>query len=240
MVLASGAMACGSLLGLGAEEDDAPDTTAAADASSELQAEAPSIEGDSTVSVDPPDHDGGASDAGDAGVKDAATGPSGCQGDAGCVRYVFVTSTEHVGTLLGLSGADTICKTRRGSNPLLANRTFVAWISTQAKDARDRFVATAPIRRVDGVQIATSLADLLQNGPAAAIDVDENGNVITNTTAVFTGTQNNGMVNNNCLDWTDGNSPAKVGSALATKSGLWTDNATKNCSDKARIYCFEY
>lgn len=237
VVLASGAVACGGLLGIGAEEEDAPAPEAHGDAARET-------EGDTTVVVD--DSDGAADirDGGsDASARDADAGfdaGAGCQGDPGCTRYAFVTSTTHLGTLLGLSGADTICNARKAANPLLANRTFVAWISTQTKNARDRFVATAPIRRVDGTQIASSLADLLQNGPQAPLSLDEKGSAVLDSAAVFTGTQNDGVVNNDCEDWSNGDSPAKVGSALVSKSGKWTDDATLNCSEKARVYCFEY
>ncbi len=233
VVLASGAVACGGLLGIGAEEEDVPAPAAHADAARET-------EGDTTVLVD--DSDGG--DGGsDGAARDADAGfdaGAGCQGDPGCTRYAFVTSTTHLGTLLGLSGADTICNTRKAANPLLANRTFVAWISTQTKNAKDRFAATAPIRRVDGTVIASSLADLLQNGPQAPLSLDEKGSVVIDTDEVFTGTQNDGVVNNDCEGWSNADSPAKVGSALASKSGNWTDDATLNCSEKARVYCFEY
>lgn len=237
VVLAASSVACGGLLGLGADDD--PTVTDAAEASTDGKNTPPSQDGDTTIPVD--ELDGAAdADGARADARDAKKEDPGCQGDAGCTRYVFVTSTTHLGTLLGLNGADAICNARKIANPVLANRKFVAWISTQTTNAKDRFAATAPIRRTDGVQIAASLADLLVNGPTQPIALDETGKLVVNDDAVFTGTQNDGVVNNNCEDWSAADAPAKIGSALASNAASWTDQGTLPCNQKARIYCFEY
>lgn len=228
------ASACGGLLGFGSDDPPPPAETEAADAATdEILVPEP---GDTTVPVT---LDAG----GDADAADAEAGAPvelGCQGDAGCVRYVFVTSETFAATALGLAAADAKCEAAKKKNLLLANRKFVAWISEDGAPARLRFQADAPIRRLDGQTVATSLGALLGAGALVPIDRTETGAALAvGNMFVWTGTQNDGNPNQTCGDWTDEGVQGKRGSANETGT-KWTDDDGMACTFMARLYCFEY
>lgn len=171
---------------------------------------------------------------------------AGCVYDtSGCTTWkrVFVTSTRYTGALGGLSGADATCQARAdGASGGALGGTWVAWLSTGTVNAKDR-ITDAPYRLVDGVTIVTaSKTDLLDGSLLHAIDLDENGAVVTSNTIVHTGTLADGTAHNrNCNGWTDGNVASTwAGRSQATDAG-WTSSPdwTGACNNQFRLYCFQ-
>ncbi len=77
----------------------------------------------------------------------------------------FVTSTNNTGNLGGLAGADALCLRLAQAAGSPENRTWHAYLSTQATDdqpavnARDR-IGTGPWHNANGVMIASNVANL--------------------------------------------------------------------------------
>jgi hypothetical protein len=148
-------------------------------------------------------------------VKPAATPPpdAAAPGDAppDNANRIFVTSTTIVPMALGGSGAlaaaDAICNARAGSAGL--GGTFVAWLSTSTRNARDRaeLVPAAMlgwVRTGDGLPFAATLAQLVAHQVLYPPRFDEFGR--DTTTPVLTGTLVDGTYDysNNCGGYTSG------------------------------------
>lgn len=242
-LVAGAAVACGSLLGDDDDVDTVPDgRDGTGDASAMTTLDG--MQTDTTTPVGDIDGglDSGADGATDGGADAPFDGGIGCRGDAGCERYVFVSSQQYLATALGQTDADAFCNQLKGNSPKIANRHFLAWISENGKPASARFAATAPIRRLDDVQVAASLAALLTSGASAPVTVTESGNALgtLDLEYVWTGTQNDGNPNQPCGgEWNDAMAQGKRGSAKKTGTA-WTDDGAMVCSLMARIYCFEY
>ncbi len=149
------------------------------------------------------------------------------------VSTVFVTSTVTNGAFGGLAVADAQCDVLASNAGL--GTGFTSWISDSTIDARDR-ITNATYQRVDGVVVASGIADLTANSLSAAIDRTELGAVVN--VAVATGTQSDGTKAPGlmCDDWT-----SDLGSALGGASILtvgWTDGNMASCAAPAASYCF--
>lgn len=163
-------------------------------------------------------------------------------------RTVFVTSTTHDGDFGGVRGADAFCQAHADAAELDGN--FVAWLSTGNTEtqARRRIQnAPAPYRLVDGTTVALNFTSLTSGSIDEAINVDENGDEISDTNNVWTGSAPDGTgvngtdANVRCAQWTSnsGANGGRVGSSSAIDSN-WTNtgnNAT--CDQQRRVYCVE-
>jgi len=161
-------------------------------------------------------------------------------------RYVFVTSGVYSGGVNGnIAFYDKQCKDLAATNLVLANRTFVAWVSTSMVDARDRIGSSSvPYRLTDGLtKVANNTQDLLDGALAAPIQRDEKNNPVVSS-IVWTGTLKDGTVAPmNCVDWTTVlNQTGLVGDATM-KNAEWTnspiDPGLMKCSNNRHIYCIE-
>ncbi len=159
--------------------------------------------------------------------------------EANGIAKVFVTSTAHPANFGGPAEADSICQQRALQGGLYGASSFVAWLSTDTVDARDRIV-DAYYLRVDGMTVATSLADLTDGSIAAPIDRNEF--LLLNSFAtdhVWTGTAADGTANGifNCDNWTGTVSNAGFGKTSRTDT-FWTGIGGPECADQYPLYCF--
>lgn len=162
----------------------------------------------------------------------------------------------------GLAGADEICKTRATAGvPASAGKTWRAYLSTNAVNARDR-IGTGPWYNRDGTMIAASIAalhDPAMNKIDGVTGVDENGVLVPianpNQHDILTGSNAQGMATaNTCNNWTSSAATgvtAQVGHYNRAGGGQaptsWNAaHATQGCSAQAfvntggrgSIYCF--
>jgi hypothetical protein len=177
----------------------------------------------------------------DASVSDAPS--EGCSGKLDCVRIVFVSSERSSGKLGdgGLAGADALCQRLGDAGSKTRGRRFRAWLSTDSTPAAGRLPhGTQPYRRTDGVEIASSFAQLVAGPIANPLNVDENGEIVA-TTEVWTGTgAAGGQDGDLCEDWTATTQAAtgRQGNAARIDTN-WTSDNDFPCNVEARVYCFE-
>jgi hypothetical protein len=142
----------------------------------------------------------------------------------------------------GLAAADSTCQRSARTAGLPYPESFHAWLSTSAVDAKDRLTIDGPWKRLDGVQIAASKADLVDGRLFSTITQDENGEY-RGGEPVWTGTVGNGTASaETCSDWTDGtNGAGRTGTPDVSSSG-WTNGAARVCEADPTIpihlYCF--
>ena len=154
-------------------------------------------------------------------------------------NYVFITSTTQVvGTLGGLSGADTICNTRAQAAGLPGS--YVAWLSTSSVNAKDRLGNSGGWVRTDGKPFTNSVDDLLAGKIHYPVQLDEFGHHLGTTASAVTGTNRDGRVSGSatCGNWSSTSGTYRGGYGSATSSS-WTSFSTGySCSAALRFYCF--
>lgn len=188
--------------------------------------------GSSTDGSSNPSPDG--SSSGDA-PNDADTGAAWVGPDGGIAASMnfFVTShgpgkggdlRANVGDADGLAGADAFCKSLANAvSPVLGAKNWVAYLSTNAINARDR-IGAGPYYNAKGVLIASSIAQLHDEGSQNLLtfdtNLDELGKPVPiagpNVHDILTGTNANGSKNaNHCSNWTSSgaNVTARLGHA---------------------------
>jgi hypothetical protein len=161
----------------------------------------------------------------------------------------FITSESHDGNYVGLSGADTYCQGLAADAFLPNASSFVAWLSDSSTDAIDRLTYDGPYKRVDGVPIATSKADLVDaatpqdNALIAGLWKTELD--VSNYFFAFTGTATNGQADaETCNNWMSNlnTDHAEFGSGTSSL-GTWTQDSPLAsplpCSATSYyLYCF--
>ena len=151
----------------------------------------------------------------------------------------FVSSVAYDGGLGGLGGADEKC-TRLATSAGLGGR-WKAWLSTGAQNPASRFARSLmPYKLVNGVQVATDWADLLDGVLTAAINVTELNSAANSYSWSATDVNGATIGCTDCSGWTSNLSSATgcQGNNLSTNSG-WTVGWYNTCNSPARIYCFE-
>jgi len=143
------------------------------------------------------------------------------------------------GGLTGIMAGDMVCQNLAALAGLSAHTSFRAWLSDGSTPATSHLTHNGVWTRLDGVPIASSLADLTDGRLAAALNVTENG-VYTSDYDVWTGTTTAGSPDgDDCNGWTDGTSAfnGAFGRAFYSK-GWWTDFVgPKTCSSNIHLYC---
>jgi len=169
----------------------------------------------------------------------------GAQG--GPPNIMFVTSTTQVvGSLGGLLGADDVCAQRALAARLPG--TYVAYLSTTSVDARDRLAGSRGWVRTDGLPFVDTVEDLIAGRLWYPPRLDEGGIELTSAPVsaqpIVTGTTATGTIENSgslttCSDWTAPTTGVNAvgGSAHATGSS-WTRSIAIDCAQAARLYCF--
>src|SRR5262245_44061370 len=150
-------------------------------------------------------------------------------------NYIFVTSTAvPLGQITSGSAADAIC-TGAASGHLPGS--YVAWVSTPTKAAKDRLGAAQGWIRPDGKPFASSLPDLVAGRILYPPRITELvSDVGDETTPVVTGTLAGGNASTQCLGC--------LGSVTAGSSDgashAWTDTpSTVSGNTLVRLYCFQ-
>lgn len=166
-------------------------------------------------------------------------------------KRVFVTSQSWNGNLTaaagvpnGLDAADKLCQ----AAAVALGGTWKAYISGKnasnlATNAIDRIADVGPWYLLDGKTLTFQNKQGLTNGPAAAVNIDENAKVYDAsepTKWVWTGTATNGtQASERCGDWNSQTTAlGRFGSVLATDA-TWASMNSHYCSDVGRLYCFE-
>ncbi len=190
-----------------------------------------------------------------------------CWSDPSCAgacttRRVFVTSTTYEGDLDypadasadRLHLADTRCQVRADAAGL--GGRWKAWLAGVVGDPlRDPLLRFSPydgpFERIDGVQVATSPADLLDGTLLAPIEVDETG--ATQTGPAWTGVGSDGRamgldpLTDTCRQWTYATAWGFYGTFfyeglqgdVSAIDAAWTEAGSALCNEEARLYCFE-
>jgi len=150
-----------------------------------------------------------------------ADSPSPDPDAPGTTFSFFISSTggpnggdfrRNAGDLDGLAGADELCTTKAvAAVPAAATRTWRAYLSTSAVDARDR-IGQGPWFNVNGVMVASSVANLVDaaaNNVNKQTALDETGATVNgagdnpNQHDILTGSLANGTkAANTCANWT--------------------------------------
>jgi hypothetical protein len=163
--------------------------------------------------------------------------------DAGPPHRVFVTSTVHPGSSLGVS-PDTACTSSAAAAGLPGH--FAAWLSFTNRAAKDRLVEYGPWVTTRGQVVAIDKTDLTKGTIRAAISYDERGApfpVGRSRDLVWTGTDQNGLtMSTACADWTggDGSLNGTVGNVTHIGASWTADTSvTASCLSNFHVYCFE-
>jgi len=145
------------------------------------------------------------------------------------LRVAFVTGASGSGDLStwaaaepdaqGVAAGDSICRSAAETAGLAEAPKFKAWLSDGTVDARDRFVHDGPIYRLDGFEIASSLADLTDGRLTTSINQREDGSY--GNFGVWTGTGADGTAAWHCASWQSTAAYGTFGAATFT-SGRWT------------------
>jgi hypothetical protein len=193
---------------------------------------------------------GGSADAAAESSGDVKATSPACNGAADCERVVFVTSEAVKGGLIyGMSGADAMCN-RLGAastNPRVAGRTFIAWLSDDTRSPSTSLVhGTKAYVRPDGVRIASDYAHLTSGSALEMpIEIDEQGRKQDGT--VWSATAPSGVRDGaSCYDWSSEYGAGAQGAITATAI-RWTSTSGTggaesdpvDCETANRLYCFE-
>lgn len=158
------------------------------------------------------------------------------------IGTMFQTSGKWNGDMGGLSGADSKCANAASSAGLSGN--WIALLSTTTTDAIDR-MPIAEYRRIDGVLIANSKADLFDGNIADTINVNEFGNTEA-WSHVATGSDEDGTmrlppewdVDVTCTDWTSNVGSGERGINTYTTEAWISAGSSNSCgSDEHSLYC---
>lgn len=167
----------------------------------------------------------------------------------------FVTSDQGNGNISSwpraqggssLAGADTICRNSAAAAFLPRADSFIAWLSIPGFPVPSRINGDEPVVRVDGVQLADSILNLVDPMPDAidlrtALNVTENGQYIgEQSSCSWTGTDGSGEPTiDHCSLW-NSSIPQAIGRGGVLDRGdrRWTDGFGTGCSwGGCHLYC---
>jgi hypothetical protein len=164
---------------------------------------------------------------------------------------VFVTSVGGTGNLgswpqaqgaTGIAAGDAICRNVAAAAHLPAPSSFVAWLSAPGVDAADRVTSNGPFKRIDGLVVASSHADLTDGTVSVSVQQTELGDYgVTGWSYVWTGTAGDGGHSTpDCDAWQDGTSGStgRAGHLALERYEGWTENAPQGCQAQRSLYCF--
>ena len=183
----------------------------------------------------------------DADADDATNGGGPVDGSAPTANLIFVTSSTHSADLGGLDGADNICAARAREAGL--GGTYVAWLSTDDVDAKDRLSSARGWVRPDGAPFADTSDELISGVIFVPPRLDELGADI-GAERVWTATSPDGELaaeGGNCDGWNRADAALEAGRGVTDGgTGSWTaagtdtpevEPALSTCDTPQRIYC---
>ena len=161
-------------------------------------------------------------------------------------KRVFVSSATYNGNLGGLEGGDAKCQALADAAGI--GGSWVAWLSDSTTNAIDR-IDDAVYRHVlaGGVAsagVAISGKDDLSDGTLTyRIRYDENGDLTSLRTRVYTGTDDDGTkMPDTCNEWTTSDSLIVATSGYISSTTDWSSSIAigmRYCNSNLPIYCFE-
>lgn len=166
------------------------------------------------------------------------------------IRVAFMTGASGNGDLSswpqaqmgteGLAAGDSICQAAAAAAGLPEASGFKAWLSDGAMDARDRFLHDGAVYRLDGFEIASSLADLADGRLSTPINQREDGSYVGNF-GVWTGTAADGTAASHCTSWQSTASSGTIGAANFISEKWTTQDALagpQGCDETfPHLYC---
>ncbi len=162
-------------------------------------------------------------------------------------RRAFVTEGAF-NTGSGLAGADALCNTEATNAGLSNPSNFLAFLATATASAASRFDLTGlPWNRTDGIPVADTAADLVNNGPSAAITTHADGTTYTTAALAVTGGASPttaGTSAQTCINWSSatsaGGSPQFGDPSQANSQFFTLFSSGPSCGTAvAPIYCFD-
>lgn len=175
-----------------------------------------------------PDIDGGETDAG-------TQCPPGLICDLN-VNFAFTSSTEITPSDLGgIAAGDTLCNTLAGDANLPG--TYIAWLSTEGGDVRDRLGNASGWIRPDRRPFALNRAALLSSQIIHPISLDENGQSVQGE--AVTATRADGSSDGEtCQDWTSaGGVLFGIPKSIGEKWTAQLKQEPSSCEDDHHLYC---
>jgi hypothetical protein len=151
-----------------------------------------------------------------------------------------LASWPGAGGLFAVLAADHVCQLLAAQASLARPDTFVAWLGDDLHaSAVSRMTSPGPFKRVDGMEVAKSRADLLDGTLETSINVTEQGQY-RDAEEVLTGTDPFGTTNaDDCNEWESASaSEFGVVGFNCDADGPWTYASPGNCSASAHLYCF--
>ena len=195
---------------------------------------------------------GGSGGSGGTAGMGGAGGEGGAGGDGGAgggpdpsLRRVFVSSSVSDGDLGGIIGADATCQDLADAAGL--GGSWMSWTSDISTSPSIRFEqATVPYVLLDGTRIADNWTDLTDQTIAAPINVDEDGNTLSEVRRVWTNTLSSGLRSpaDACSAFTTGvhdpaGNQAGAGATDQTSDDWTLFSPFPRCDTMNSIYCFE-
>jgi hypothetical protein len=215
-------IACGSLLGLGDDDDADGRPTMTEDGGADATATI-DFDGDTTTPT------------GDAAAPDAGR----VLPDAG--KLVFVSSKTAVAAFDGgAAGAHVLCNSLATASGI-TGRTFRAYLELDGLLGSGN--TTAGLFSEDGWLLTNGklafAGPVIGLDPDVALAVDEKGQPLDAAAGAWVGSS--GLLGllgaETCADWTSTNGDVRVGDPHATDR--WDDDGTRACSVPRHLYCFE-
>lgn len=117
---------------------------------------------------------------------------------------------------------------------------WIAWLSDDTTNARDRLIGDRVWQLVDGTVIADSRSDLLDSNLDNPINLSEFG--VARNTFAWTGTTTFGQgASDNCGNWSGGSGVYGICGRTLADNAEWTDYLRDSeCNSIAlSLYCFE-
>jgi hypothetical protein len=169
----------------------------------------------------------------------ADTGVTAAFSDAP-MNYAFVSSGYlSINSSTTLTTIDALCSGEATAAGLANPDSYKAWVSLAASPAPMRFTNVRGWVRADGLPFGDTAASFTTGGrPLYPLDINQNGALAYYP--VWTGTNADGTVANNCGDWKS-NTPGPTGLMGFSQagSGTWTQSSDHGCGSQGALYCFE-
>lgn len=139
----------------------------------------------------------------------------------------------------GIEAGDSICNNLAEQAGLPFQGSYKAWLSDDSVAAAERFEQRGGWQRPDGIEVASTLADLTDGQLFASVIQDETGEYQVNND-IWTGTNTNGSASGfDCENWSsaeEGNSGITGRNRNTIAS--WTAFTTRQCSQTStHLYC---
>lgn len=187
--------------------------------------------------------------AGNANTVDVALGENTARWKVGVpnetgTRRVFVSESSS-GGIGGANSGDARCQSEAAAAGLGGTwQAMISELNSATNQAALRMDFNwDTIVNMNGQTVATSWGDLWDGSIANPVNYDENGVLVSTTTAVYTGTSTTGVPatsSRDCSNWLSTVSTTTGTTGLLTgTNGSWIANTGTACNNSARLYCFE-